>query len=169
MDEFSENSVFDSTQKPEIPPVIDPLICDTRQMLLEWDFSAVISKPQKSLLDWDLLWLTFLRAGLAGQRECCFQLRISQPHSLWLPRCTPVSTPSRVVETRENIFTDHKSKFSRHKARQKEKPHPVFTWETHTAKFVKAYASLMRIVNSEVCNTSLNSRLVRAFADILNL
>ena len=56
MDEFSENSVFDSTQKPEIPPIIDPLICDTRQMLLEWDFSAVISsKPQKSLMDWDLL------------------------------------------------------------------------------------------------------------------
>ena len=37
-----------------------------------------------------------------------------------------------MVEIRENILIGHKAKFSGHRTRQKEEPHSVFTYGTHS-------------------------------------
>lgn len=52
-----------------------------------------------------------------------------EPHSIQLVH--PGKCTFCMAETKENILTSRKAKFSGHGIRQKEKPHPVFTQGTH--------------------------------------
>ena len=70
-----------------MPPAKDLVICDTRQALLEWDFSAVMGqwslRGKRPFMDCDPLIQTPLRAGTVGQTECWLSL-----HDLGSPACS---------------------------------------------------------------------------------
>lgn len=84
---------------------IDALIGDTRQMLLEWDFSARTAMKVEAFMGWDLLWQTPLKAGTVGQKlwgtcflnNCSKNTGIRSPHPVlnrigWLskPQVHPI-------------------------------------------------------------------------------
>lgn len=102
----------------------NPLLCDTRQAPLEWDFTSTNKTTKvemtKATYELDPLRQISLRAGMAGQRVPFVTLcrRLSgylTGHTL----CTCIC-PFWRVETWENMLTGHKARLSVHERRWKE-------------------------------------------------
>lgn len=89
-----------------MPPVWDPLICDTGQVLLEWDFSNSNSEGQDSN--------SFSWTGISDpdtDKDC-------QIHSLWGCPADGQRHPSSDWQTREGMLTGQNAKHLGHRATQ---------------------------------------------------
>lgn len=101
------NRVLGFSQECETPPVTDLLICYTRQVLLEWNFSSssktIKIKLTKAPYRQGPLWQASLTPGTVGQIQCCF----SVPAYLAVYQVPASIYILQMAETRENILTGH--------------------------------------------------------------